>query len=42
MAIIAAYIDYVVNNNDAPTVDADNRPISRWREFGKQKGGLRI
>ena len=42
MAIIAAYIDYVVNNNDAPTVDADNRPISSWRAFGKQKGVLRI
>lgn len=43
MAIIAAYIDYVVNNNDAQSSSAaDNRPISRWRAFGKQKGVLRI
>ncbi len=43
MAIIAAYIDYVVNSNDEPSpASADNRPISRWRAFGKQKGVLRI
>ncbi len=43
MAIIAAYIDYIVNNNDAPSsAQADNLPISRWRAFGKQKGVLRI
>ncbi len=44
MAIIAAYIDYIVNNNDLPasTTSADNRPINRWRAFGKQKGVLRI
>lgn len=43
MAIIAAYIDYLMNleenkSNQLP----DNRPISRWREFGLQKGVLRI
>ncbi|MDD4778456.1 MAG: acetyl-CoA carboxylase biotin carboxylase subunit [Fermentimonas sp.] len=42
MAIIAAYIDYVVNSNDSPATAADNQPISRWRAFGKQKGVLRI
>ena len=43
MAVIAAYIDYIVNNNDAPSSSpTDNLPISRWRAFGKQKGVLRI
>src|SRR5690554_318964 len=42
MAIIAAYIDYVVNNNDTPVAANDNQPISKWRAFGKQKGVLRI
>ena len=42
MAIIAAYIDYIVNNNDSTTALSDNRPISKWRAFGKQKGVLRI
>lgn len=43
MAVIAAYIDYIVNKNsngNAPVADA--RPISRWRAFAKQKGVLRI
>ncbi|MDD4516051.1 acetyl-CoA carboxylase biotin carboxylase subunit [Massilibacteroides sp.] len=43
IALIASYIDYLVNleenKNDNPQ---DNRPISRWREFGLQKGVLRI
>jgi acetyl-CoA carboxylase biotin carboxylase subunit len=42
MAIIAAYIDYIVNSNEAATAIPDNRPISKWRAFGKQKGVLRI
>ncbi len=43
MAVIAAYIDYIVNGNEpAITQLADDRPISRWRAFGKQKGVLRI
>jgi len=43
MAIIAAYIDYIVNSNDVPSSSpVDNLPISRWRAFGKQKGVLRI
>lgn len=44
VAIIAAYIDYLMNleeNNTNPS-SADNRPISRWREFGLHKGVLRI
>ncbi len=43
MAVIAAYIDYIVNGNEIPSAQlADSRPISRWRAFGKQKGVLRI
>ncbi|HBT84466.1 MAG: acetyl-CoA carboxylase biotin carboxylase subunit [Fermentimonas sp.] len=42
IAIIAAYIDYVVNSNDSQSTIADNQPINRWRAFGKQKGVLRI
>jgi acetyl-CoA carboxylase biotin carboxylase subunit len=43
MAVIAAYIDYIVNGNE-PLANqlTDNRPISRGRAFGKQKGVLRI
>ena len=43
MALIASYIDYLMNleENKNPN-PADNRPISRWREFGLQKGVLRI
>lgn len=43
MAIIASYIDYLMNleENKIPAL-ADTRPISRWREFGLQKGVLRI
>lgn len=43
VAMIAAYIDYLMNleeNKSAST--SDNRPISRWKEFGMQKGVLRI
>lgn len=43
IALIAAYIDYLVNleeNSSGQT--SDNRPISRWRAFGLQKGVLRI
>ena len=43
VAMIAAYIDYLVNlKENAPTQYSDGRPISRWREFGLQKGVLRI
>lgn len=43
MAVIAAYMDFIVNGNDMGNNSTiDNRPISRWREFGKHKGLLRI
>lgn len=43
IAMIAVYIDYLMNleenkGNQSP----DCRPVSRWREFGLQKGVLRI
>lgn len=43
IALIAAYIDYLMNleeNNSGKS--EDDRPISRWKEFGRQKGVLRI
>lgn len=42
VAMIAAYIDYLMNLDENTTQSADNRPISRWREFGLHKGILRI
>ena len=43
IAMIAAYIDYLVNlEENTSTQLPDARPISRWREFGLQKGALRI
>ena len=43
VAMIAAYMDYLVNlEENASTQLPDGRPISRWREFGLQKGVLRI
>ncbi len=44
MAVIAAYIDYVVGKNTSGQVqtNADSRPISRWRAFAKQKGVFRL
>lgn len=43
MAIIAAYIDYIVSVNDTNSNDPeDNRAINRWRAFGLHKGVLRI
>jgi len=42
VAIIAAYMDYLLNlEENAPKV-ADNLPISRWREFGKRTRMIRI
>ena len=43
IAMIASYIDYLMNleENKSPQL-SDARPISRWREFGLQKGVLRI
>ena len=42
IAMIAAYIDYLMNLEENKSASSDNRPISRWREFGLQKGVLRI
>lgn len=43
VAMIAAYIDYLMNLEENNTGKSDdNSPISRWREFGRQKGVLRI
>ena len=40
--MIAAYIDYLMNLEENKGTSSDNRPISRWKEFGLQKGVLRI
>lgn len=43
IALVAAYMDYLMNlEENRPGTASDNRPISRWREFGLQKGVLRI
>ena len=44
VAMIAAYIDYLMNleENKPANASDDNRAISRWREFGRQKGVLII
>ena len=42
IAMIAAYIDYLMNLEENRSASSDNRPISRWREFGLKKGVLRI
>ena len=43
VALVAAYVDYLMNlDENKSNVNSDNRPISRWKEFGLQKGVLRI
>jgi acetyl-CoA carboxylase biotin carboxylase subunit len=48
MAIIAAYIDYLMNieeNGGASATSTNNEggsALSRWRAFGLQKGVLRV
>lgn len=42
VAMIAAYIDYLMGVEENVTGRTDNRPISRWRAFGIHKGVLRI
>jgi acetyl-CoA carboxylase biotin carboxylase subunit len=42
VALIAAYIDYIVNLEENRSANTDNRPNSRWRNFGLHKGILRI
>lgn len=42
-ALIAAYIDYIVHlEENRSGSKSDNRPASRWRNFGLHKGLLRI
>lgn len=44
IAIIASYLDYLMNLEENASGDSDegSTPISRWREFGLRKGVLRI
>ncbi|MGL5681875.1 MAG: acetyl-CoA carboxylase biotin carboxylase subunit [Marinifilaceae bacterium] len=44
MAIIAAYIDYIVSLNETVGANGneDKSAINRWRQFGLHKGVLRI
>ena len=42
VALIAAYIDYIVNMEENRSDKTDNRPGNRWRNFGLHKGILRI
>jgi acetyl-CoA carboxylase biotin carboxylase subunit len=44
VAIIAAYIDYVLNLEENKTVSlgAENQAMNKWKDFGKKKGLLRI
>lgn len=42
IAIIASYMDYIVNLEENSPKTSDNRPISRWREFGKRTSMVRI
>ena len=44
MAVIAAYIDYLMNveENKPNNVGEDSTALTRWRAFGLQKGVLRV
>jgi acetyl-CoA carboxylase biotin carboxylase subunit len=42
IALIAAYIDYIVNLEENSVMNTDSRPTGRWRNFGLHKGILRI
>lgn len=44
MAVIAAYIDYLMNleENSSQAASQDSSAISLWRAFGLQKGVLRV
>lgn len=44
MAVIAAYIDYLMNieENQPDTAAYNSSAINRWRSFGLQKGVLRV
>ena len=42
IAMIAAYMDYLMNLEENSGSATDNRPISKWKEFGLHKGVLII
>ena len=44
MAIIAAYIDFIMNyeENKGDNVNENSSALNRWRAFGLQKGVLRV
>ncbi|MDD3062613.1 MAG: acetyl-CoA carboxylase biotin carboxylase subunit [Massilibacteroides sp.] len=43
VALITAYLDYIFHlEENTPENKTDNRPSSRWRDFGIHKGILRI
>lgn len=42
VAMIAAYIDYIANLDENIDNNCDNNIVNRWRQFGLQKGVLRI
>ncbi len=42
IAIIAAYMDYILNLEENSPKNEESRPISRWKEFGKRNSMLRI
>ena len=42
MALIAAYLDYLMNYEENTADTRDDSALSRWRSFGLQKGVLRI
>ena len=43
IAMIAAYIDYIMNlEENSVSKSEDSTAISRWKEFGRKKGVLRI
>ena len=43
VAIIAAYIDYMMNLEENNTISlGDNHAMNKWKDFGKKKGLLRM
>lgn len=42
IALIAAYLDYLMNYEENTSDTKDSSALSRWRSFGLQKGVLRI
>ena len=42
ISYLRAYMDYLMNLEENRGDATDNRPISKWKEFGLHKGVLRI